>query len=236
MKPLPVSDANGKIPHHLIYYSVLFFIVFILLILAIKFTGTYGQADNIGKSGRMEACSSAHEKEFMAYYSSRVDAIDSLTNYCYKLVYLQDSLWDYEIRRSNFTIQQYQGSVLLTVVVIVTISGVALSALQLLAAFQLAITGKEKLNASAEIGMAAGKMSAKSSIAGVIILSISLLFFAVFVKYVLPLTELNQVDQEKPKFSLYDSNSNNEIHNGQQLNDGGYGTPPATNRGARKEK
>lgn len=211
-------------------YPVFFVLIIGVFILGIKYSTTLSPAPttSIDKSSRLDACALTVRDEFFRTYSTRVEALNAMTKYCYTDVYMQDNLWDYEVRRTSFTIQQYQGTVLLTVVVMVTISGVALSALQLFAAFQLAMEGREKLRADSQIGIEAGKMSVKSSVAGVVILSLSLLFFVVFVKYVFPITETNTVSSSMPQFGLPQLNGDSATIKGPELNSGGYGHPPSS--------
>lgn len=62
---------------------------------------------------------------------------------CINYVRAQLALQDYNIRRGEFWQQQYRGEVLLWMVVIITLSGVILAALQLYAAYRLAIYARQ---------------------------------------------------------------------------------------------
>jgi hypothetical protein len=65
-------------------------------------------------------------------------------------------------------------------VVLITLSGVSLAGLQVLASYKLAAVGRGQLETS-ELNLARDKLSLKSSIAGLFILIISFAFFYVFV-------------------------------------------------------
>lgn len=88
---------------------------------------------------------------------------------------------DFRIRREAFELQQFQGIVLLWMVVAITLSGVALAALQLLAAFRLASVGIGPLASDGEVSLEQGKVSLKSSVTGLLILVVSLAFFGIYV-------------------------------------------------------
>jgi hypothetical protein len=223
----------------LFQYPLFFVVVIVTFIVGIKYFDNLSPlpTQNIDKTSRIDDCVKKIKNDFDSEFESNFDLINAKSKYCYKEVYMQDVLWDFEVRRTSFAIQQYQASVLLTVVVMVTISGVALSALQLFAAFQLAMEGREKLSTGSELGIAAGKMSIKSSIAGVVILAISLLFFVIFVKYVFPIAETpsSGPSTETPPTSSVEEHSPDR--KGRELSTGGFGRPPASgvaaNRGQR---
>ncbi|MBY3030573.1 hypothetical protein HF265_15880 [Rhizobium leguminosarum] len=100
---------------------------------------------------------------------------------CYKNTYNQALIDDFLIRRQIYKDQSYIDIVLLWMVVIITCSGVLLSGLQLFTSYRLASASKSSLPDSSEMSIETGKITLRSSIIGLFILSISLAFFIIFV-------------------------------------------------------
>ncbi|MGO7484080.1 hypothetical protein ACCT28_23050 [Rhizobium ruizarguesonis] len=110
--------------------------------------------------------------------------LEELLNYCYARSYYEAALGEAEIRREIYSNQPYQNSVMLWMVVIITVSGVMLSALQLLASYRLAVKGRESMTSTTELSIARDKLAIRSSITGLLILTVSLAFFFVYVVFV----------------------------------------------------
>lgn len=66
-------------------------------------------------------------------------------------------------------------------VVAITLSGVALAGLQLVAGYKLAAAGKAAFEQGGQLSIEHSKISLGSSVTGLMILAISLVFFIVFV-------------------------------------------------------
>jgi lysylphosphatidylglycerol synthetase-like protein (DUF2156 family) len=116
-------------------------------------------------------------------------------NDCYKLLHSQGLLNDFQIRRAKFAIQYRSEKVVLWMVVILTLSGVALAALQLAAAYALAkATGSDSLQDQQEFSVEKGKIVLRSSITGLFILLISFAFFYVYILHVYTIKELGSLD------------------------------------------
>jgi len=92
------------------------------------------------------------------------------------------------IRNENFVFQRYENTIIMLMVVSITISGVVLAGLQLLASYKLASAGKGLFEDAGEVNITSHSMAVKSSVVGVIILAISFAFFLVFVLYVYTFT------------------------------------------------
>ncbi len=92
------------------------------------------------------------------------------------------------IRNENFVFQRYENTIIMLMVVSITISGVILAGLQLLASYRLASLGKDVLSETSEVNLSFNRMAVRSSVVGVIILAISFAFFLVFVLYVYTFT------------------------------------------------
>jgi hypothetical protein len=96
------------------------------------------------------------------------------------------------IRNENFVFQRYENTIIMLMVVSITIAGVVLAGLQLLASYKLAATGKGVFEQEAsEVNISSHSMAVKSSVVGVIILAFSFAFFLVFVLYVYTFTPVS---------------------------------------------
>jgi hypothetical protein len=124
-----------------------------------------------------------------------IGLLTQVSNHCQEQVRGADVLEDFNIRRSKYLQQQTEGTVLLSMVVALTVSGVVLAALQLYAAFRLAQAGRGKFDASNEITLEQSKVSLKSSVTGLLILVVSFAFFIVYVGWVFTIKE-TKIDVE----------------------------------------
>jgi hypothetical protein len=109
-----------------------------------------------------------------------VALVKDVQSLCYDQIYGQGLLNDFQLRRLAFVEQAYSERVILWMVVLITLSGVLLAGLQVLASYKLAAAGRGQMESS-EINLARDKLSLKSSITGLFILIISFAFFYVFV-------------------------------------------------------
>jgi len=101
---------------------------------------------------------------------------------CYERVAKEDILLDFQIRKDAYREQQATSSILTWLVVAITLSGIVLAGLQLMAGYKLASLGKEGFGGhGADLGIEPSKISIKSSVTGLAMLAISLAFFMVFV-------------------------------------------------------
>jgi hypothetical protein len=105
-------------------------------------------------------------------------------NVCVYAIYGVDSLIDFDIRRDKLLRQELDERVLLWMVVSVTISGVILAGLQLLASYKLATLGQGDLAQTSQLTIEKGNLALKSSVTGLFILAFSLAFFVVYVKWI----------------------------------------------------
>jgi hypothetical protein len=124
-----------------------------------------------------------------------VGLLTQISDHCQAQVRGGDVLEDFNIRRSKYLQQQTEGTVLLSMVVALTVSGVVLAALQLYAAFRLAQVGRGKFDAPNEITLEQSKVSLKSSVTGLLILIVSFAFFIVYVAWVFTIKE-TKIDVE----------------------------------------
>lgn len=108
-------------------------------------------------------------------------AMENRIDVCYKELSAQSQLDDFRLRTLKYLQQSHDQNVLLWMVVAITISGVALAAVQLLASFRLASAGRGELARDAELSIEQGRISLKSSVTGLLILVVSFAFFTVFV-------------------------------------------------------
>lgn len=117
-----------------------------------------------------------------------------ISDFCYGQVRGEDLLGDFYIRKLSFVQQQSNTGVLLWMVVAITIAGLLLAGFQLLAAYRLANNGRGEFSQGGELSLDAKSISLKSSVTGVIILTLSLAFFITYVKWVYPIR--TQMDSE----------------------------------------
>jgi hypothetical protein len=99
---------------------------------------------------------------------------------------------DFQIRRLKFFGQYYAERVSLWMVVFVTVSGVILSAIQILTSFKLASNSLNAGETSNEITVETGKIVIKSSAIGLMVLFTSLAFFMIFVINIYKIEEIKQ--------------------------------------------
>jgi len=103
---------------------------------------------------------------------------------CGEQIYNIDALNDFSIRRQKFTQQELDERVILFLVVAITLSGVCLAGLQLLASYKLASHRRLKFTEDSTLLLEHDKVSLRSSVTGLLILVVSLGFFIIYVKWV----------------------------------------------------
>jgi hypothetical protein len=123
-----------------------------------------------------------------------VGFLSHISDFCYGQVRGEDLLGDFYIRKISFIQQQSNTRVLLWMVVAITVSGVLLAGFQLLAAYRLANRGHGDFSQGGELSLDPKSVSLKSSVTGVVILTISLAFFITYVKWIYPIR--TQMDPE----------------------------------------
>jgi hypothetical protein len=141
------------------------------------------------------------------------DVWERISGICYNEVRNEADLMDFNIRRSVLIEQQTEGRIILWMVVAITLSGVALAGLQLVAAYRLASAGHGDFASAQEVTLEQNKISLKSSVTGLMILVISFAFFMVYVVWVYTVKELKQDPAKASSTELSTST-------------GGYGPPP----------
>ena len=131
-----------------------------------------------------EQQSSAAARADIVTTSAELALLSNIASMCYTEIDRQDTLSEAAIRRLAFLNQQSALPVLTWMVIVITLSGVGLAGLQLLASYRLALHGRAHFEQGSEVNITASKISTSSSVSGVTILLISLAFFYVFVKYI----------------------------------------------------
>lgn len=116
--------------------------------------------------------------------SAQFDSVSSVYSLCHNIVATDLTAQEQIIRNQNYVFQRSENIVLMVMVVLITLSGVVLAALQLLASYKLASLGKGSLSDGGEVNLTVSNLAVKSSVVGVTILAISFAFFLVFVLYV----------------------------------------------------
>jgi hypothetical protein len=107
--------------------------------------------------------------------------LDRARAICFDIADDEQRLRNLETNEKTHRNQLFQNNVLLFMVVAITLSGIVLSALQLWASYKLALAGHGLLADGGDINLQTNNVAVKSSVVGVVILGISLAFFALFV-------------------------------------------------------
>ncbi len=124
-----------------------------------------------------------------------IETIDQISSLCYSQLHSQALLNDFQIRKQKFTTQDYEDRIILWMVVIITISGVVLAAVPLIASYKLASTGRAEFAQTSELMLQRDRVLLKSSVTGLLILIASFAFFFVYVVWVYTIREVNLTDQ-----------------------------------------
>ena len=141
-------------------------ILTIILAVLVVFLSTYSISQNMdsraledgsvlfGRSvpSLQECVTSLSEKE-------KGSSFRKLTEECYFYGLKQGYLNDFQTRRAHFSLQYDSGKIILWMVVIITLSGVLLSALQLAASYRLAVASQNhSLRSQQEFSVEEGKL------------------------------------------------------------------------------
>jgi hypothetical protein len=137
----------------------------------------------IDMSAKMEGCR-VETLKTLGVTQAPIETLYEVSGFCYATIRNVSELGESNIRRLFFVSQQFETLVIMWMVVAITISGVILAGVQLAAAYRLATLGKAEFAQKTELAAEQGKISLNSSITGLLILTVSLAFFFVFVKFV----------------------------------------------------
>jgi hypothetical protein len=168
-----------------------YFITALIVAFSVYLIATLPAARDRSVSGEdkvISRCIDAHRSVTSSQLTD-IDALSRLNNFCYDTARSQLLVDEENIRKDNFVFQRYENMILLFVVVSLTLSGVILAGLQLLASYKLAVAGRGELAGGAEVSYSKDTVSFKSSVVGLAILFISFAFFMVFVLEVYTLKE-----------------------------------------------
>ncbi|MGD0722789.1 MAG: hypothetical protein ABR970_17270 [Roseiarcus sp.] len=143
---------------------------------------------NFNALENVTACVDRYAAQWKVEHSN-MGELSWISTFCYNTTGSQLLIDEESIRRDNFIFQRHENAVLLMMVVAITLSGVGLAGLQLLASYKLAVMGKGDLAGGAELSYSKDNMSFKSSVVGLAILAVSFGFFLVFVVDVYELKE-----------------------------------------------
>src|SRR5258706_9256561 len=138
---------------------------------------------------RMKACISS-TLEIAKPAKMNVGVYERLLRLCGNEIFNALYLDDFRVRNEKFVRQYLDERVTLWMVVIITISGVVLAAIQLFMSFRLAIKGRAEFGKDNEVALESGKLSLKSSITGAVILALSFAFFMVYVIWIYTIHEV----------------------------------------------
>lgn len=128
-----------------------------------------------------------------------LEDIKTSTQICYSLLREQGLLKDISVRALSYEQQYRANGILLWMVVCITVSGVVLAGLQLLASYRLAMLTGSALGADSQLTLARNQVALKSSITGLSIMLLSFAFFLVFVRYVYKIDEVGDASGQQAK-------------------------------------
>jgi hypothetical protein len=163
------------------------------ILIAFFRTQTSLAPDNlIDMSNHGETMRKCTERVFSTIAAAKVTPglYDRVWKLCGNQIFNGLYLDDFIIRRRKFIDQEFDERVNLWLVVTITMSGVLMSAAQLFLSYRLATTGKEIFTKDSELALESGKVSVKSSVAGLLILALSLAFFMIYVLYIYSIKEI----------------------------------------------
>jgi hypothetical protein len=170
-----------------------------LFFLYLMVTVTFINTDSSNVDGKAVTTCIEKYKGQLGLSKVTVDELYQLNGFCFNSVGSQLKIDQEKIRRDNYVFQRNENVVLLYMVVLITLSGVALAGLQLLASYKLASGGRGELAGGGEIvyNIQQG-VSFKSSVVGLMILAMSFAFFLVFIYNVYTLIEASTPNEAKP--------------------------------------
>ena len=168
-----ISNTSSSV---LVALLALFFLFFLYLMVEVNHIEA---GDTNSESQSLSSCIEKYKTP-----TPQVDELYGLSNFCFGKIASQFKLDEEKIKRDSYVFQRNENVILLYMVVLVTLSGVALAGLQLLASYSLAAGGKGKLTEGGELKYSAQGVSFKSSVVGLMILAMSFAFFSVFIVYV----------------------------------------------------
>jgi hypothetical protein len=156
-------------------------------------------ANSFGSS--MADCTPRLLALFKSNVDPTLDQIKGSVDICYTLLNREDQLSEFAVRSKAYEQQYSANAILLWMVVAITIAGVILAGLQLLASYNLSVASGKALDQSNEITLARNQIVLKSSVTGLTVMLLSFAFFIVFVKYVYKIEDSDQFSQMKSTFT-----------------------------------
>lgn len=157
-----------------------------------------------------------------------VQLLENISSYCYDDLRRINQLEDSTIHRGMYIHQRLENNIILFMVVFITLSGVALSGVQLLTSFNLAAIGRAQEDGATNLTIEQGKLSIKSSVTGLVVLVISLGFFGIYVSQVYSIVP-NATVKDVPQTMAAESQpapAPTPDARGIVLESGGLGAPP----------
>jgi hypothetical protein len=143
----------------------------------------------IDMSAKMDGCR-VETLKTLDMTNVNIATLYQVSGFCYSAIRNASLLGEFNIRRLSLVSQQFETLVIMWMVVAITISGVILAGIQLAAAYSLATLGKGEFTQNTQLTAEQGRISMQSSVTGLLILTVSLAFFFVFVKFVYKLDVL----------------------------------------------
>lgn len=189
-------NAASASAHNLTLIVALFALAIAATAILLAYRQTVGDEGSIAQS-RRSAPDAGHEftscidgtLKTIRISSPDVVAYGAVWRLCGEQIYDIDALNDFSIRKEKFTRQELDERVILFLVVAITLSGVGLAGLQLLASYKLASRRRLKFTEDSTLSLEHDKVSLRSSVTGLLILVVSLGFFIIYVKWIYMIRE-----------------------------------------------
>jgi hypothetical protein len=139
---------------------------------------------NEDEAQRMAACRAQVIQQMGA--QADMNFLQSVHDLCYNQVLNEEVLTEFEIRKNAYRQQQSQGPWLLGLVLVITLSGILLAAVQLFWGYKLSVAGKAVAGdpAAGTLSLTPAGVSVSSTVTGVLILALSFAFFYIFIQQV----------------------------------------------------
>jgi hypothetical protein len=183
-----LSPPHGTPPTNSLWTTglVLAFVAALSLVVGLFLgsSGSNSQLVEFAKPPSMSDCMTGTLRVLDLKQSPTSDNLRQVVEHCYSLLRSDGLLRDFAIRELTFAQQYRANGILMWLVVIITLSGVLLAAVQLIASYRLAEASKAIFAGSQEIAIKRDQLVLKSSVTGLFILLLSFAFFLAFVFYV----------------------------------------------------
>jgi hypothetical protein len=119
-----------------------------------------------------------------------------IANTCIGIIHNSYAIADFDVRREAFVEQYQEQHFILWLVLSITLSGIALTALQLVSSYNLSLLAGYKFEAGGSLQIEERRLAIQSAVSGLIILCLSFGFFLAYLIWVYPISETDNVQMD----------------------------------------